>query len=515
MLAGRVVNLLTLRLTLLAAVIAGSANTINAAGIESIENIVVIYAENRSFDNLYGTFPGANGLSGVTPDQYRQRDRDGSVLEKLPPIWGGLMAKGVEPSISQAQTENLPNTPFAIDDPKGFNLPLGVTTRDLWHRFYQNQMQIAGGKNDRFAAYADSGALVMGHYANSRLPLWDVARQYVLADNFFMGAFGGSFLNHFALICACAPTYPNADQSPARALISSVEADAVTLKPAAESPKSAIEGPPKFVNDGNLSPDFYAVNTMQPPYQPSANAPAPGGDRAYADPAKPTTLPPQTERTIGDLLSAKGVTWAWYAGAWQAALDGKNAEPAPNFQYHHQPFNYFADMAPGTAARAEHLRDGGLGGSEFIKAIDSGALPKVAFYKPQGNLNEHPGYTDVVGGDRHVADVVGHLQKSPQWAHMVVIITYDENGGFWDHVAPPKGDRWGPGSRIPALIVSPFAKKGFVDHTLYDTTSILSLITRRFGLPLLPGLQIRNAAVAASGNAPLGDLTNALELMSP
>jgi len=220
MLAGGVVNLLTLRLTLLAAVIAGSANTINAAGIESIENIVVIYAENRSFDNLYGTFPGANGLSGVTPDQYRQRDRDGSVLEKLPPIWGGLTAKGVEPSISQAQTENLPNTPFAIDDPKGFNLPLGVTTRDLWHRFYQNQMQIAGGKNDRFAAYADSGALVMGHYANSRLPLWDVARQYVLADNFFMGAFGGSFLNHFALICACAPTYPNADQSPARALIS-------------------------------------------------------------------------------------------------------------------------------------------------------------------------------------------------------------------------------------------------------------------------------------------------------
>src|SRR5262252_4109846 len=110
MLAGRVVNLLTLRLTLLAA--AGSANTINAAGIESIENIVVIYAENRSFDNLYGTFPGANGLSGVTPDQYRQRDRDGSVLDKLPPMWGGSTAKGVEPSISQAQTESLPNAPF-------------------------------------------------------------------------------------------------------------------------------------------------------------------------------------------------------------------------------------------------------------------------------------------------------------------------------------------------------------------------------------------------------------------
>jgi len=257
------------------------------------------------------------------------------------------------------------------------------------------------------------------------------------------------------------------------------------------------------------------VNTMQPPYQPSANGPAPGGNPAYADSAKPTTLPPQTEQTIGDLLSAKGVSWAWYAGAWQATLDGKNAVPVPNFQYHHQPFNYFADMAPGTAARAEHLKDGGLGGSEFIKAIDNGTLPQVAFYKPQGNLNEHPGYTDVLDGDRHIADLVGHLQKSPQWAHMVVVITYDENGGFWDHVAPPKGDRWGPGTRIPALIVSPLAKQGLVDHTLYDTTSILSLITKRFALPILPGLARRNAAVAANGGPPLGDLTNALDLTRP
>ena len=512
---GGVVKPFILIVTMLASTIAGLAQTASGAGIESIENIVVIYAENRSFDNLYGSFPGVNGLSGVTPEEYTQRDRDGSVLKELPPIWGGLTAKGAEPAVTQAQTEHLANAPFAIDDPKGFNLPLGVTTRDLWHRFYQNQMQIHGGRNDRFAAYADSGGLVMGHYTSAKLPMWDLARQYVLADNFFMGAFGGSFFNHFALICACAPTYPNADQSPAKGSISAVEADGVTLKPAADMPKSAIEGLPKFVNDGNLTPDFYAVNTMQPPYQPSANGPAPGGNPAFADPAKPTTLPPQTEQTIGDLLSGKGISWAWYAGAWQVVLDGKNADPVPNFQYHHQPFNYFADLAPGTPARAEHLRDGGLGGSEFIKAIDSGSLPQVAFYKPQGNLNEHPGYTDVLDGDRHIADLVGHLQKSPQWGHMVVVITYDENGGFWDHVAPPRGDRWGPGTRIPALIVSPFAKTGLVDHTLYDTTSILSLITKRFALPTLPGLQRRNTAVAANGNPPLGDLTNALDLTRP
>jgi acid phosphatase len=496
------------------AIILGSPREVSSAGLDNIETIVVIYAENRSFDNLYGYFPGANGLSQLTPAEYTQRDRDGSVLKELPPIWGGLTDKDAVPQVTQSQTAHLRNAPFAIDDPKGFNLPLGVATRDLWHRFYQNQMQIAGGKNDHFAAYADAGGLVMGHYASSRLPLWDIAKQYTLADNFFMGAFGGSFFNHFALICACAPRYPNADQSPAKQLISAVESDGVSLKLAADSPKSALDGPPKFVNDGNLTPDFYAVNTMQPPYQPSGNKPAPEGDPAYSDPAKPTTLPPQKEQTIGDLLSAKGVAWAWYAGAWQAVLDGKNATPVPNFQYHHQPFNYFAAMAPGTAARAEHLKDGGLGGSELIKAIDAGKLPQVAFYKPQGNLNEHPGYADVLDGDRHLAEVVTHLQKSPQWPHMVVIVTYDENGGFWDHAAPPKGDRWGPGSRIPALIVSPLAKKGFVDHMLYDTTSILSLITKRFDLPMLPGLETRNRAVAANGHPPLGDLTNALDLAS-
>jgi phospholipase C len=481
-------------------------------GLGNINTIVVIYAENRSFDNLYGSFPGANGLPGLTSAQFQQLDRDGTVLKELPPVWDGLTAKGVVPPVTQAMTEHLPNMPFAIDDPKGFNTPLSVTTHDLWHRFYQNQMQIDGGKNDKFAAYADSGGLVMGHYDGSKLPLWNVAHEFVLADNFFMGSFGGSYSNHFWLICACAGTYPDADKSPAKGTIAAVEPDGVTLQIASNSPKSALDGFPKFVRDGNLTPDFYSINTMQPPYQPSANKPAPGGDPALADPAKPTTLPPQTQQTIGDLLSAKGVSWAWYAGAWQAALDGKNAAPVPNFQYHHQPFNYFADMAPGTKARAEHLKDGGLGGSEFIKAVDAGALPQVAFYKPQGNLNEHAGYTDVMSGDEHIADVIRHLQKGPQWAHMIVIVTYDENGGFWDHVAPPKGDRWGPGSRIPAFIVSPFAKRGFVDHTLYDTSSILLLITKRFELPTLPGLAARTAAISAHGGPPLGDLTAALDL---
>jgi phospholipase C len=483
-------------------------------GIDAIDTVVVIYAENRSFDNLYGRFPGANGLAEAK-NAAPQIDRNGKALGELPPVWKGLTGEGVTPVISEADTKGrrLPNAPFAIDDPEGFNLPLKVATRDLVHKFYQNQMQIDGGKNDGFVAYGDSGALVMGHYDGSKLPLWKIAQKYTLADNFFMGAFGGSFLNHFWLICACTPVYPDADKGSAKDKIAALDADGVSLKLAPDSPVSALDGPPKFVNDGSLTPDFHAINTMQPAYQPSANPLAPGDNSAF--PSSPKTLPPQSEETIGDLLNKKDVSWAWYAGGWAAALKlgAKACYTDPlNFQCHHQPFNYFADMAPGTDARAKHLLDGGLKGAAFIQAIDRGKLPQVTFYKPQGELNEHPGYADVVSGDDHLVELVRHIEKSPQFAHMLVVITYDENGGFWDHAAPPKGDRWGPGTRIPAIIISPYAKKGAVDKTFYDTTSILRFITKRFDLPELPGLKSRADALVANGNAAPGDLTNALNL---
>jgi acid phosphatase len=497
--------------------LAGASGSIlgaSAAGIarsDKINTIVVIYAENRSFDTLYGLFPGANGLNSVRTVQARQLDRDGSLLSELPPVWGGI-TNGVTPPVTQETTEqaHLPNAPSAIDT--RFHLSLAEKIVSPVHRFYQNQMQINHGKNDKFVAWSDKGGLVMGYYDGSKLPLWRYARKYVLADNFFMGAFGGSFLNHFYLICACIPVYPNADQSPAQGHIASVSEDGVTLTLEADSPPSAANGIPKYANDGNLTPDFYAVNTMQPPYQPSGNPPAPARDQRYADPDNDSTLPPQAEITIGDLLSEKGVSWAWYAGAWQLALKGQGGGDVPDFQTHHQPFNYFLSMAPGTVARAAYLRDGGMNGELFIKDIDEGRLPQVTFYKPQGNLNEHPGYADVFSGDEHIANLIEHLEKSPQWPGMLVIVTYDENGGFWDHVAPPKADRWGPGNRIPALIISPFAKYGSVDHTLYDTSSIIRFIAAHHGLPVLRGIAMRDAALKANSEPPLGDLSAALNL---
>jgi acid phosphatase len=150
-------------------------------------------------------------------------------------------------------------------------------------------------------------------------------------------------------------------------------------------------------------------------------------------------------------------------------------------------------------------------GNRFLVDVAAGKLPPVTFYKPQGNLNMHAGSSDIEAGDRHLARMVDALQKSPQWPNMLVVITVDENGGWWDHVPPPKGDRWGPGTRIPAIVVSPFAKRGHVDHTIYDTGSIARFITRRFGLEKLPGLKMREDAMVAAGGPPPGDLTAALQ----
>jgi acid phosphatase len=524
------------------------AEAVTRALRANIQTIVVIYAENRAFDNLYGNFPGASGIGEVVdasghplPAYVPQRDRDGSLLPSLPQTWGGVTASGYEPVVTQAASAGLPNAPFSIEHAftpqSGVVLSTMAVTRDLYHRFYEHQMQIDGGKNDQYAAWADAGGLTMGHYDTSRSALYALAKQYVLADHFFQGAFGGSFLNHQYLICACAPEYPHADTAAAKPSITVLDTDAgggylPRLRVAPGSPASALDGPPKFVRSGNITPanyfgdgKFYAVNTMQPPYQPSGNPPAPGDSGyRYADPAKPTTLPPQTQATIGDALEARHIDWVWYSGSWDRALaDGEQpaAKPrtaiyapdipagSPDFQPHHQPFNYYARFDPGTeaAARAAHLKDY----EDLLAASAAGTLPPVVFYKPQGNFNQHAGYASIADGDEHIAATIAKLQSGPQWRNMVIIVTYDEYGGAWDHVAPPQGDLLGPGARIPALIISPFARKGTVDHTPYDTESILRLITRRFGLDVLPGIAARERGLLAHGEQPMGDLTNALQ----
>ena len=420
-------------------------------GLERLQHIIVVYLENHSFDNLFGRFPGANGLTNAGATA-RQVDRDGKPYATLPAVTDAYKKPpGPDPRFPAA----LPNRPFLIDK----YVKQSDKVPDLVHRYYQEQAQIDGGKMDKFAAISDARGLSMGHYDGRKMRLWTYAREFTLADNFFHAALGGSFLNHFWTICACTPRYDNA---PA-AITATLGADGTLIK------------------DGQVTPDGYAVNTIFSVYQPH---PASITDTTRL-------LPPQTLPTIGDRLSAKNVNWAWYSGGWNDALAGK---PDTSFQYHHQAFAYFTNFADGTEAKRQHLKDE----VDFLKDIDSGNLPAVVFYKPLGRDNEHPGYTDVTSGDRHITAIIDKIRRGKLWASSAIIVTYDENGGYWDHVAPPKVDRWGPGIRVPAIVISPFARRHFVDHTRYDTTSILRLIEERF-----------DVAPLAERDAKANDLRNA------
>jgi len=473
------------------------------ASMRRIQNVVVIFAENHSFDNLYGLFPGADGVANATAEQMTQLDHDGQPLKEL--IVFGPDGK------PDARFPRLPNKPFRIDAPP-VNKAITEIVPSPIHAFFHNQEQINGGKNNKFAAMSTVGGWTMGHYDGNQFKLWQWAKEYTLADRFFMGAFGGSYLNHQYLICACAPVHADAPPS-MRAVL---DADGrLSKKPGSPS---ANEGAVQVFSSGlggQVTPDGLSVNTTQPPWQPSGVPPAEGGSLDAADPAGSKSLgqplPPQRQRTIGDTLSAKGVSWAWYSGGWNvASADGKQPpsvkrkmiytrdEGSPMFQPHHQPFNYYSRFAPGTADRTAHIKDG----EDLLRDIAAGTLPAVTFYKPAGRYTQHPSYTDVKSGDEHMADLLAKLRASPQWKDMLIVLTYDENGGYWDHVPPPSGagwsDRLGPGTRIPALIVGPHVKRGHVDHTVYDTASILKFVTKRFELEPLPGVREKTGDLSAA-----------------
>ena len=430
----------------------GQAAPAQAAGtLGAIQHWIVIYQENWSFDSLYPDFPGANGLAGAT-GAAPQVDKTGQPYATLPQPADPAKKPPVPDPRFPA---NLPVAPFSLER----YVPSDQKIDDIPVRFYQEQYQIDGGKMDKFVAWSPAAGLGMGFYAATRAPEGRLAQRYTMADNFFHAAFGGSFLNHFWLISATSPLWPNA--------------------PAAQVVQLDTNG--LLVKDGNVTPDGYAVNTVYP-----AAGPYPA---SITDTAQ--LLPAQTMPTIGDRLSAADVSWAWYSGGWNDAQAG---HPDPLFQFHHQPFAYLANYAPGTAARAAHLKDE----QDFVRALSTNELPAVSFVKPIGANNEHPGYATLLAGQQHVADLVSAVQASPYWPHTAIIITYDENGGFWDHVAPPSGDRWGPGTRVPTIIISPYAKQGFVDHTQYDTTSILKTLEVRWNLA---PLSARDSAATPLTNA--------------
>jgi phospholipase C len=494
-------------------------------------HLVVIYEENHSFDNLYGGWGtvGGQAVDGIGASGYRRRaaqvGQHGHVYRCLPQNDANLVTAadtvtfldgsthpGLLPA-SCASTHAAPpapynsafrNRPFDITtyvrpkdntcppataspahgvrkgDPTG--LP-GGCTQDLVHRFYQEQYQLDGGRMDRYTTGSDAVGLTQGFYDTRQLPLYRYlhtagAPHYVIADHFFQAAFGGSFLNHQFLVAGRAPTWPGAATNGGPTDHHSVldSHGFPNTYPQYTPDRHGTDGPltqacslPTTVP--GLACGDFAVNTIQPTNPPHGSGPQLPliDDRAYPN--------------IGDELTHRGVSWTWYAGGWDDAVAG---HPDPLFQYHHQPFNYFADYAPGKPGRA-HLQDE----TNFVAAAKSGTLPAVSFVKPLGEENEHPGYASTPTGETHLVDLIKTIMAGPQAKGTLIVVTYDEFGGQWDHVPPPgQGrpgvhDQFGPGTRIPTLVIGGTFTRSGVDSTTYDTTSILTTLENQYALPAL------------------------------
>jgi len=476
--------------------------------LKQIKHIIVIYQENWSFDSLYGQFPGADGYANSfdTLPQYDRTTAYSSLIYQTPSPLNGSSPDPQFPSVNGnlalVSNHNVAQPLVALPlIPYDFTNYITATSKtgDIVHRFYHEQLQIDNGvleskkgDLDKFVTWSDNPGLVLSYIDATSLPEGQLAQQYTLCDNFFHSAYGGSFLNHQWLIAAASPPW---------------------TAPIPANWKSSYMG--GVLSDNQLTFDGqYAVNTVQPllaPFSPGT----PIANRLLINNTDPTK--PGYTLNIGNRLDDAGIDWRWYSGGWNEALANNKMANTDLFQFHHQPFAYYTKYAPfldaptadysttpalnpATTGPSAHLQDE----QNFFADVASGKLPPVAFIKPLGPNNEHPGYADVVTGQKHVADLVAAVRNSEIWEDCVIVITYDENGGRWDHVVPPvRKDGWGVGVRVPAIVISPFAKRGNIDSTEYETVSILKLIEHRFNLAPLSS---RDTDV----DHLIGDLTNTL-----
>jgi acid phosphatase len=496
-----------------------------AAYLKKVRHVVVIYEENHSFDNLYGGWERVNGRSKADPGHTAQINQNGAPYGCLMQLDVNLTSPPLPASCTDTANgvtfnSAFSNAPFNIDTyipatattcpppAEAFSHPNGILngqglpggcTRDLVHEFYQEQYQLNDGNQNRYVTGSDSVGTSMGYYDTRQLPVYRFLHarnhpHYAIADNFFQAAFGGSFLNHQWLVAAASPTYPNAPAT----LHSLIDSNGMPVKYPLYNPTGPVRRGPLTVTCpspvANRACGDFAVNTMQPSSEPIGTFGA--------------KLPLQTHATIGDRLSAKGVDWAWYSGGWSNAAGNVDAPgwtngPGPNcadpnadpafkypkcpdrvFQYHHQPLNYFANFAAGGPLRS-HLRDEAeLLQQARASTAKSCKLKPVSFIKPLGEENEHPGYSSTPNSEDHLVTLLRAVWRGACKKNTMVIVTYDEFGGQWDHVTPPgqggkagPHDEMGPGTRIPALVISPNLRKPFVvDHVQHDTTSILATI---------------------------------------
>ena len=407
-----------------------------------IKHVVVIFQENVSFDHYFATYPIALNPPGE-------------------PVFHAKHGTPTVNGLGEALLTNNPNSlqPQRIDRSH-------AATADQNHSYKAEQQACDSGLMDKFVEFAGTPegggpSLVMNYFdGNTVTALWNYAQNFAMSDNSYDTVFG--------------PSTPGA--------------------------LNLISG-----NTHGVTPSDLSGVTVQGTVIGDAD---PQGDIASSG----TTIQ-MTGTNVGDLLNKKQITWGWFEGGFDnpnATHTGSNGSPTKDYIPHHQPFQYYPQTANpdhlpptsvaaiGQTDQANHQYDI----TRFFEALHAHKLPAVSFLKAPAYQDGHAGYSDPLAEQQFLVSTINEIQKTPEWNHTVIIIAYDDSDGWYDHVMSPivnqsqtqydaltaAGNagtnspfagfqgRAGYGPRLPLLVISPFAKRNFVDHTITDQSSILQLI---------------------------------------
>jgi phospholipase C len=456
-----------------------------------IEHVVVIFQENVSFDHYFATYPKALNQSG---------EPSFTALEETPAV-DGLSADLLTENPNAANKRNGAGAtnPFRLS-------PAEAATADQDHQYRAEQMAFDGGSMDLFprsVGAADGPSLgkgilattglTMGYYdGNTVTAIWNYAQHYAMSDRFFGTTFGPSTIGAINLISG--QTNGVVDDANAH---------------------------------GSIVSDGYGGRTL------FANA-DPINEICAA--AKGANVH-MTGRNVGDMLNAAGVTWGFFAGGFD--LTATNSNGTTGCRRSHKstvtkltsldyipyidPFQYYASTANPTHARPTSVEDIGRSSDgkthhqydlqDFFDALAAGNFPAVSFLKAEAYRDGHAGFSDPLDEQAFLVSTINAIEQTPEWKSTVIILTYDDSDGWYDHVnnvvngsataedvfsSPGKcGDgatalpgvkgstvhaqgRCGYGPRLPILVISPWAKPNYVSHTVTDQTSVLQFIEDLF-----------------------------------
>jgi phospholipase C len=444
-----------------------------------IKHIVVIFDENVSFDHYFGTYPKAANTDGTPFTAGKHTPKINGLSPAL------LTANPNEYNPSRLTHEQA----MTCDQNHGYGAEQLADDNGLVDQFVQHtETSVCTGQPILFG----QPGLVMDYYdGNTVTGLWNYAQHYAMSDNSFDTSYG--------------PSSPGAIN-----LISGQTHGVLAVDPVTHQPVTSAYT--------SVSPDASGIGTV-------INDPDPAWDDCSdKNHTSANALAAMQGKNVGDLLNQRGVTWGWFQGGFKptgtangyavcgATHTNLAGATVVDYSPHHSPFEYYQSTAnphhlpPSSVAQigytdqANHNYDL----SDFNDALAADNLPAVSFVKAPEYQDGHAGYSDPLDEQTFLVNTINALEKSPEWSSTAVVISYDDSDGWYDHVAPKTfngsadpvndqpgvcgtntaaggyADRCGYGPRLPLLVISPYAKTNFVDHTLTDQVSVLTFIEQNW-----------------------------------